>query len=271
MRTLLICHDDAALDRDGLARWLASFSTLSGTLVVREPRKRMRRRVAREVARVGLWRFLDVLAFRAYYQLWQAAGDRHVEQRELEWLRACFPEPSSAPECVVDSPNAPEAEAFLRGCRPDLVLARCKTLLRERIFAIPRLGTYVLHPGICPEYRNAHGGFWAMAAGDFDNVGTTLLRIDNGVDTGPVFGYFRVDAEPDESHVAVQHRSVLDHLDAIRSTLQSIERGAAAPIDTRGHRSAAWGQPWLTALLRMRLRDRRRAATGHLRSESSRP
>ena len=24
----------------------------------------------------------------------------------------------------------------------------------------------------------------------------TLLRIDRGVDTGPVFGYFRVDAEP---------------------------------------------------------------------------
>ena len=38
---------------------------------------------------------------------------------------------------------------------PDLVIARCKTLLASRVFSIPPLGTYVMHPGICPEYRNA--------------------------------------------------------------------------------------------------------------------
>jgi hypothetical protein len=269
MRTLLVCHADAQLDRDGLARWLASFSTLTGVLVLHEPPGRFRRRVAREIRRVGIWRFLDVLAFRAYYFLFQAAGDRLMERRELEWLRACFPEPSGAQELAAASPNSAEAEAFIRQCQPDLVIARCKTLLRERIFSIPRLGTYALHPGICPEYRNAHGCFWAMAQGDHDNVGTTLLRIDEGVDTGPVFGYFRVDADASESHVAVQHRAVLDHLDAIRDTLRSIETGRAVPIATGGRRSAVWGQPWLTALLRMRARERCDGG-GRLRSEGIR-
>jgi hypothetical protein len=269
MRTLLVCHEDAALDRDGLARWLASFTTLTGILVVHEPRSRLRRRVAREIRRVGAWRFLDVLAFRAYYLLLQASGDRLIEQRELEWLRACFPEPSGAPELTAESPNSEDAETFIRQCQPDLVLARCKTLLRERIFSIPRLGTYALHPGICPEYRNAHGCFWAMARGDYDNVGTTLLRIDAGVDTGPVFGYFRVAADPRESHIAVQHRAVLDHLDGIRDTLRSIEAGRGVPIATGGRRSAAWGQPWLTALIRMRSRERCDGG-GRLYSEGSR-
>jgi hypothetical protein len=49
MRTLLICHDDAALDRDGLARWIDS--ALAGMLVPREPRRR--RRLARKIRRVG--------------------------------------------------------------------------------------------------------------------------------------------------------------------------------------------------------------------------
>ena len=84
-----------------------------------------------------------------------------------------------------------------------------------------------MHPGICPEYRNAHGCFWAMATGDRGNVGMTLLRIDRGVDTGPVFGYFRVDAEPGESHVVTQHRASLEHLDAIRDKLLEIEAGTA--------------------------------------------
>jgi len=252
MRTLLICHDDAPLDREGLVRWLGSFSTFTGTVVIREPRARLNKRIAREMSRVGVWRFLDVLAFRLYYRFALAAGDRVWEERELARLRSWFPERPDAPEAIVSSPNSPEAEAFIREHQPDLVLARCKTLLKEQIFAIPRLGTYVMHPGICPEYRNAHGCFWARATGDDQNVGMTLLRIDKGVDTGPVFGYFRVHADPGESHVVTQHRVVLEHLDAIRDKLLDIEAGSAEPIETAGRRSATWGQPWLSAYLRSR-------------------
>ncbi|HLJ91682.1 MAG TPA: hypothetical protein VKU02_00680, partial [Gemmataceae bacterium] len=63
MRTVLICHADAALDLQGLARWLASFSQLSGIVVLDETRQRLWRRIRREVRRVGLLRFVDVLAF----------------------------------------------------------------------------------------------------------------------------------------------------------------------------------------------------------------
>jgi methionyl-tRNA formyltransferase len=132
-------------------------------------------------------------------------------------------------------------------------------MLNERIFSIPRLGTYVMHPGICPEYRNAHGCFWAMATGDRDNVGMTMLRIDKGVDTGPVFGYFRVAADAAESHVVTQHRVVLEHLDTIRARLLEIEAGTATPVETSGRKSATWGQPWMTAYLKMRTRGNQRS------------
>jgi Formyl transferase len=252
MRTLLICHDDSALDREGVARWLGSFSTLTGTMVIREPGRRRRQRIKREVARVGPWRFLDVLAFRAYYRVVRAAADRRWVEAALERLRASYPDRPDAPELVVSSPNGPEAERFVRERRPDLIIARCKTLLKERIFSAAPLGTFVMHPGICPEYRNAHGCFWAAASGDRGNIGMTLLRIDRGVDTGPVFGYFRVAADRGESHVVTQHRAVLDHLDAIRETLLKIGAGRAAPIDTSGRTSACWGQPWMSAYLRLR-------------------
>jgi methionyl-tRNA formyltransferase len=171
-----------------------------------------------------------------------------------------------AAEVIVSSPNSPEAQAFIAAQQPDLVVARCKTLLSERIFGIPTLGTFVMHPGICPEYRNAHGCFWAMATGDRDNVGMTLLRIDKGVDTGPVFGYFRIDADPRESHVIMQHRAVLDHLDAIRDKLLEIEAGTAATLDTAGRKSATWGQPWLSAYLALR-RSARKFEVGSQQSE----
>ena len=268
MRTLLICHEDAALDREGLVRWLGSFSTVAGAVVIREPGGRLRKRVAREIKRVGAWRFLDVLAFRVYHRLMHAAGDRRWESQELARLRANYPDRPDAPEIVVASPNSAEAQAFIAAQQPDLVIARCKTLLNERIFSIPRLGTYVMHPGICPEYRNAHGCFWALASGDHANVGMTMLRIDKGVDTGPVLGYFRVDADVAESHVVTQHRVVLEHLDAIRARLLEIEAGTAVPIETSGRKSATWGQPWLSAYWKMRSNAARRTSNAEPRTSN---
>jgi methionyl-tRNA formyltransferase len=170
----------------------------------------------------------------------------------LKRLRTRVPHRPDAPELITQSPNGPDAEAFIRDACPDLVVARCKTLLKESVFTVPRLGTYVMHPGICPDYRNAHGCFWAMATGDRGNVGMTLLRIDRGVDTGPVFGHFRVEADPGESHVVTEHRVALEHLDEVRAVLLGIEAGRAQIIDTKGRPSATWGQPWLSAYIRMR-------------------
>jgi len=260
MRTLLICHHDAPLDREGLVRWLGSFSTLAGTVVIREAATRRRRRIVREIKRVGIGRFLDVLAFRFHYALTTARADKEWERRELERLRELFPAPA-APEIVVDSPNGAAAEQFIRDHRPDLVIARCKTILKEQVFSIPARGTFVMHPGICPEYRNAHGCFWALAQGDVERVGMTLLQIDKGVDTGPIYGFFSYPYdERRESHIVIQARTVLDNLDAIRDRLTEIVEGRARALDVRGHGSAVWGQPWLTKYAAWKLRARRKAS-----------
>lgn len=104
-----------------------------------------------------------------------------------------------------------------------------------------------MHPGICPEYRNAHGCFWALANRDLNKVGMTLLKIDKGVDTGPVFGFYSYPFdEVNESHIVIQNRTVLENLDALRGKLIEIFDGSASPLDTTGRQSAVWGQPWLS-------------------------
>jgi len=45
MRTFLICHQQEMLNRVGLARWLASFSELTGILVLEETTGQKRRRI----------------------------------------------------------------------------------------------------------------------------------------------------------------------------------------------------------------------------------
>jgi methionyl-tRNA formyltransferase len=147
---------------------------------------------------------------------------------------------------------------------PDLIIARCKFLLKPEIFELARFGAYALHPGICPEYRNAHGCFWALSERDLDRVGMTLLRIDKGVDTGPVLLHATVPFdEVRESHHVIQGRVVFENLERIGSALRAAARGEPpAVVDTTGRRSATWGQPRLSSYLRWKRaasRDRRRS------------
>jgi hypothetical protein len=87
----------------------------------------------------------------------------------------------------------------------------------------------------------------------------TVLRIDRGVDTGPIFGYYRCRYdERKESHIVIQHRTVFDNLDSLQELILKIHEGRALPIDVSGRKSAAWGQPWLTKYLHWKKAARKR-------------
>ena len=272
MKTLLICHTGDIMNEVGLARWLASFSDLAGIIVLRETNQRIWRRIRREIKRVGARRFPDVLAFRLYYRLVHAGRDRRWGEMRLREVCETYPDlDPSIPVLYSSSPNSSEALEFIRSARPDIMIARCKTLLKESVFTIPASGTFVMHPGICPEYRNAHGCFWALANGDSGRVGMTLLRIDTGVDTGAVYGYYtcRFD-EVKESHAVIQQRVVFDNLEALRQKFEEIHAGRAQTIDTTGRASATWGQPWLSRYLLWKWRARRekRESESHIAAVS---
>ena len=234
-------------------------------MIVEESKKLLGKRLKREAARIGWLRVPDVLAFRLWYRATQSAADAAWIADRLEALRQRYaPVPASVPVVRVTSPNSRECQDFITAARPDIMLAMVKSMLAERIFSIAAVGTFVLHPGICPEYRNSHGCFWALANDDLDTVGMTMLRIDKGVDTGPVFGYFRTTFdEVTATHIQIQNATVLDNLDAIAERFREIAGGTAATIPINGRPSRVWGQPWLTAWLRWKRHARRRQDARH--------
>ena len=243
---------------------------LAGLLIIRDGRARRWRAARRELRRVGALRFADVLAFRAYARLFLARRDAAWQREAVARLQRDYPAALDAvPRLEVSTPNSAEARAFIAALQPDIVIARCKVILKREIFELARVGTFVLHPGICPEYRNAHGCFWALANRDLTRVGMTLLRVDAGIDTGPVYLHARCDYdERADSHTVIQYRAVLDNLDAIARTLIALHQGEhVVPVPTANRRSAEWGQPQLTKYLRWkraagRLRRTRPTAPG---------
>ncbi len=258
MKTILICHEDSIIDKEALTSWLASFSELVGIVILCEKNERKFKRVKREIKRVGIPRFIDVMLFRFYYKVFLAKADTLWEAEKVAEIIKKYGKIENVSTLITHSPNSVEAENFIKEKNADIVIARCKVILNRRIFTLANIGTFVMHPGICPEYRNAHGCFWALANGDNEKVGMSLLKIDEGVDTGPIYEYFTYNFDSlNESHIKIQTKVVTENLDKIELKLQEIAEGKAEKIDVNGRESGVWGHPWMSKYISWKRQARR--------------
>jgi methionyl-tRNA formyltransferase len=74
----------------------------------------------------------------------------------------------------------------LRALRPDLVVVVAYgLLLPEKILAIPAQGCWNVHASLLPRWRGAAPIQRAIEAGD-EETGVCLMRMEKGLDTGPV-------------------------------------------------------------------------------------
>ncbi|HET8633338.1 MAG TPA: formyltransferase family protein [Gemmatimonadales bacterium] len=248
LRVVLMAHDEDQLYADGVASWLNRHEQLAGIVRIVDSGRTRRRRIRREWRRSGTLGLADVLAWRLYHRLRYGSEAARTRARLLADLMPAGARPPAVPVLRTGSPNGQPVQAFVQQADADLMIALVKHILKPAVFALPRHGTFVFHPGICPEYRNAHGCFWALARGDRDRVGMTVLRIDDGVDTGPAYGYFTLPAERwSTSPIALQQQVVLENLAPIMRRLHEVVAGSAKPLDVTGRESGVWGQPRLTA------------------------
>lgn len=86
------------------------------------------------------------------------------------------------PETLKD----PQAVAALAALQPDLiVVAAFGQILRPDVLDLPRHGCLNIHASLLPRWRGAAPVAAAILAGDRE-TGVSLMRMDEGLDTGPV-------------------------------------------------------------------------------------
>ena len=80
----------------------------------------------------------------------------------------------------------PEAIEQLRAWEPDLiVVAAFGQILRKDVLELPRYGCVNVHASLLPRWRGAAPINAAILAGD-EETGVTIMRMDVGLDTGPM-------------------------------------------------------------------------------------
>lgn len=116
-------------------------------------------------------------------------------------------------------------------------------ILPPAVLAAPRLGCVNLHASILPRYRGAAPINWAIVRGETE-TGISLMQMDEGCDTGPVFSVHRLPIGPDETAGELYQRLAELGARVVRADLPRLVAGElkAVPQDER----AATHAPMLT-------------------------
>lgn len=96
-------------------------------------------------------------------------------------------------------------EAFKRSSPEVAVVAAYGKLIPPEVLAVPRHGFLNLHPSLLPKYRGAAPVNWALIEGETE-TGVSIMRLDEGMDTGPLFRQLRVPIEPHETAAELSER-----------------------------------------------------------------
>lgn len=96
--------------------------------------------------------------------------------------------------------------AQLRSLAPDLiVVAAYGQILPQSLLDIPRLGCLNVHTSLLPKYRGAAPIQWAILDGEAE-TGVTIMKMDAGLDTGPMLRTARTAILPEDNAQTLHDR-----------------------------------------------------------------
>lgn len=125
----------------------------------------------------------------------------------------------------------PDAIESLRALHPDaIVVAAYGLILPQAVLDLPPYGCLNVHASLLPKHRGAAPIPAAILSGDAE-TGVTIIRMDAGVDTGPMFAQAREPIRPDDTTLALGARLAGLGARLMVETLPRIVRGEIAPVE----------------------------------------
>jgi methionyl-tRNA formyltransferase len=95
--------------------------------------------------------------------------------------------------------NADEFFDEIRRLRPDLIISvAAPQIFKEKLIRLPANGCINIHNSKLPKYRGMLPNFWQMYHGK-SSVGTTIHRINSGIDDGDILLQRETPIEPGET------------------------------------------------------------------------
>lgn len=125
--------------------------------------------------------------------------------------------------------NNAELRAELEAIAPDAILVVAYgRIIPQWMLDLPRHGNINLHGSLLPKYRGAAPIQWAVASGEAV-TGVTTMRLDVGLDTGPMLLAHAVPIGEEETAVEVYQNLAEVGAPLMVETLRRLESGDISP------------------------------------------
>lgn len=126
--------------------------------------------------------------------------------------------------------SLPEAMDQLLAWRPDLIVVTAfGQILRQAVLDLPPEGCINVHASLLPRWRGAAPIQAAMINGD-QTTGVTIMRMDAGVDSGPIVSQRAVPISQEDTAATLSERLAQTGADLLIETLPAYLNGSIKPI-----------------------------------------
>jgi methionyl-tRNA formyltransferase len=150
-----------------------------------------------------------------------------------------------------------ELATWLREKAVDVALVMAYgRILPADVLAAPRRGAMNLHASLLPRYRGAAPINWVIVHGE-TQTGVSLMQMDEGLDTGPVYARHALDLSDTETAGTLGERMAVLAAHVVRADLTAAVEGklvaqpqnealaSHAPLIERSHLQVDWSRPAL--------------------------
>lgn len=138
---------------------------------------------------------------------------------------------------TVLQPPGIRTEAFLRDLaelNPDIIIvAAYGKILPKSVLELPGFGCINVHASILPKYRGAAPVNWAIARGE-KVTGVTIMRMDEGMDTGDILLTREVPIDDDDTGETLSGKLSLAGAELLLRALENLKRGELHPLKQNG-------------------------------------
>lgn len=171
------------------------------------------------------------------------------------------------------TPENPRGEAFLdtlRAFRPDIsVVVAYGHILLPEVLELPGWGSVNLHASLLPELRGAAPVNWAVVRG-YDCTGVTVMRMNQGMDEGPILLQREVPISEDDTASGLYLRLSELGAEALIETLALLELGSIEAIEQE-HQRATYAPKVDREIARIDWTRSARELANHIRGMDSVP